>query len=163
MSERADGWAWLPDRLAPLREERRGTGSLRLVETTLLLIAALILAVATVNDLLREVHVNQRLIADLRTWRHYTGHDYRNVSTDQELLGTATKRDVACGNTSPGAPKTKTQICLVLTGPVRDGMRHVAGGWYLPANLEDDVREYRYGCFGAVTAGLCPKTPAGGG
>lgn len=151
------GWSWLPPALRPLERERAGTGSRRLAETTLLLLAGLVLAVASVNDLVRETHVNERLIADLRTWRGYTGHDYRNVSVDQELLGTATKRDVTCGNTSPGAPKTRTQICLVMTGPVRHGRRHVAGGWYLPPNQEQDVRERRYGCFGSITQGLCPR------
>jgi hypothetical protein len=158
-----EGWAWLPAWLRPLREERHGTGSRRLVETTLLLIVGLILAVASVNDLVRAVHVNQRLIADLRTWRHYTGHDYKNISTDQELLGTATKRDVLCGNTEPGPPKRRPQICLVIAGPTRNGMREVLGGWYLPPDIEDDVRSLRHGCFGSVTAGLCPKAPANRG
>jgi hypothetical protein len=159
-AEAAGSWAWLPPALRPSSEDRAGGGSVRLVETTLLLLAALLLAVATVNDVVRQTHVNDRLIADLRTWRQYTGHDYHNLSPDQELLGITTKRDVVCGNTTPGPPKERVQICLVITGPTRPtrgGMRTVAGGWYLPAHLEYDVRERRYGCFGAITRGLCPR------
>ena len=150
-------WNRLPEPLRPLDHERKGTGSLRLVETTLLLFAGLLLAVATVNDLVRQTHVNQRLIADLATWRAYTHHDYHNISVNQELLGIATHRDVVCGNTTPGPPKERVQVCLVLTGPTRGGRRSVAGGWFLPAHTEADVRELRYGCFGSVTAGLCAR------
>lgn len=149
-------WGRLPGWLRPRDHELPGSGSLRLVETTLLLLAGLLLAVATINDVARQTGVNERLIADLRTWRGYTGHDYHNVGVDQELLGITTHRDVVCGNTTPGAPKARVQICLVVTGPTRDGRRRVSGGWYLPANTEDNVRERRYGCFGSVTRGLCP-------
>ena len=65
--------------------------------------SALLLAIATVNDVVRQTHINQRLIADLRTWRAYTGHDYKNVAIEQQLLGPTTKREVVCGNTTPGA------------------------------------------------------------
>jgi hypothetical protein len=122
-----------------------------------LVLVALLLAIATVNDVVRQAGVNHRLVADLRTWRQYTHHDYKNVGADQELLGTATHRDVVCGNTVPGPPKRRTQICLVVTGPVSRGVRTVSGGWYLPAGIEDNVRSARYGCFGTITRGLCPK------
>ena len=117
----------------------------------------LLLAVATINDVARQTGINDRLIADLKTWRSYTAHDYKNIAVSQELLGITTHRDVVCGNTTPGPPKARSQICLVVAGPTRSGRREVRGGWYLPPNTEDDVRERRYGCFGAVTAGLCPK------
>ena len=52
---------------APPHEERRGRGDLRRVESTLLVLAFLLLAVATVNDLVREIHVNERLTVDLRS------------------------------------------------------------------------------------------------
>ncbi len=67
---------------------------------------AVLLAMATVNDVGRQVDVNQRLIADLRTWRHYTGHDYHNLSVEQELLGRTTQHEVVCGNTSPGCAES---------------------------------------------------------
>ncbi len=156
-------WQRLPEWLRPRSTELRGRGELRIVETSVLLLVGLLLAIATVNDVARNAGVNHRLVADLRTWRTYTHHDYKNVGVDQELLGTATKRDVVCGNTVPGPPKRRTQICLVVTGPTHGGTRSVAGGWYLPANVEDNVRSERYGCFGSVTAGVCPSAGSGAG
>ena len=136
----------------------------RLIETTVLVLAGLLLAGATVNDVVRQTHVNQRLIADLRdwratdgAWRTSTGHDYHNLTIEQTVFGERSSRDVVCGNTTPGAPKTKIQLCQAIGGPVIDGRRTVLGGWYLPANTEEDLRRHRYGCFGAVTAGMCPR------
>ncbi len=155
-------WRRLPEPLQPRTAERAGRGELRLIENAVLILIGLFLAVATVYDVGRQAGVNHRLVADLRTWRRYTHHDYKNVGTDQELLGPATHRDVVCGNTVPGPPKARTQICLVMTGPTRDSVRTVSGGWYLPPDTEDNVRSARYGCFGAITHGLCPKPPANG-
>jgi hypothetical protein len=147
----------LPAWLRPRTSERAGTGRTRLVETTLLVLAGVLLATATIDDVARQVRVNGRLSADLRTWRAYTGHDYRNLSVDQQLLGATSGREVICGNTSPGAPKSRTQLCLMVSGPVSGGRRTVDGGWYLPPASED-VRGVRYGCFGAsVREGLCPS------
>jgi hypothetical protein len=151
-------WRRLPEPLQPRSSERRGRGELRLVENAVLILVGLLLATATVADVVRQTGVNHRLTADLRTWRVYTHHNYKNVGADSELLGRRTHRDVVCGNTVPGPPKRRTQICLVVTGPVReDGMRTVSGGWYLPPRVEDDVRSARYGCFGSITRGLCPR------
>ncbi len=150
-----DPWVRLPGWLRPRAVELPGSGRMRLIETTLLVLAGLILAVATVNDLARAVGVNDRLIADERTWRAYTAHDYHNLSIDQEVLGESTQREVVCGNTRPGAPKAATQLCLAIWGAVHDGRRRVHGGWYLPANVED-VRADRYGCFGPGSQGMCP-------
>ena len=150
-------WRRLPARLRPRTSELTGRGEQRLIENAVLLLVGLLLAVATVNDVSRQAGVNHRLVADLRTWRQYTHHNYKNVGADQELLGIATHRDVVCGNTVPGPPKGRTQICLVVTGPTRSGLRTVAGGWYLPPGTEDNVRSARYACFGAITHGLCPK------
>ncbi len=129
----------------------------RLIETTVLVLAGLLLAAATLNDLHRQVHINQRLIADERTWRGYTGHDYHNLSIDQMLLGEGTEREVVCGNTAPGAPHARVQLCLAIWGAVVKGKRPVHGGWYLPAKVEDDVRKARYGCFGGASEGMCPR------
>jgi len=128
----------------------------RLIETTVLVLVALLLAGATVNDVARQTHVNQRLIEDLRTWRAYTHHDYHNLSIEQTLFGERSQREVVCGNTSPGAPKARVQICLAIWGPVVDGKRVVHGGWYLPADTEEDLRRHRYGCFGPTSSGICP-------
>lgn len=147
--------ARLPEGLRPREREIRGSGQLRLTETVLLLLAGLLLAIATVNDVVLETHVNHRLVADLRTWRAYTGHDYKNISTEQDVLHFTTT-DVVCGNTSPGPPKQRTQLCLQLSGPIAHGHRAARGGWYLPPRAED-LRRYRYGCFGPPKdEGKCP-------
>jgi hypothetical protein len=154
-SERRFG-AGLPGWARPRDVEPRGTGQTRLVETTVLLLVGLLLVVATVNDVVRQTHVNHRLAADLRTWRAYTGHAYHNLSVEQNQSGRGT-REVICGNTTPGGPKERVQICLLIIGAVVDGRRTVAGGWYLPAKHED-TRGSRYGCFGsAAGARLCPR------
>jgi hypothetical protein len=59
--------AQLPEWARPRDEERRGLGSLRLAETTILILFGVLLAVATVNDVAQQTHVNHRLIADLHT------------------------------------------------------------------------------------------------
>jgi hypothetical protein len=146
----------LPAWLRPRTLELCGSGRTRLVETTLLALVGILLAVATVNDVVRQTHVNERLIADLSTWRTYTGHDYHNLSIDQRVLGETTQREVVCGNTSPGAPKARTQLCLAIWGPVVAGRRMVHGGWYLPPKAEN-LRAARYGCFGPASEGLCPR------
>ena len=129
---------------------------MRLVETTVLLLAALLLAVATINDVVRQTHVNQRLVIDLHPWRVATGHDYHGLSIEQDIHGHST-REVVCGNTSPGGPKQRVQLCLMITGPVVGGLRVSHGGWYLPPRVED-LRADRYGCFGtAVALGECPR------
>jgi hypothetical protein len=155
-------WAALPAWLRPRDVERvggeYGSPRTRLIETTLLLLVAVLLATATVNDVVRQRNVNERLIADLRTWRNYTRHDYHNLTISQELLGpTSSRREVVCGNTTPGAPKANIEICLAIWGPVVNGRRTVHGGWYLPAKAQDDTRSLRYGCFGPASHGMCPK------
>ena len=87
-------WGWLPAWLRPRSAEVPGSGQLRLVETTLLVLVGVLLAVATVNDVVRQTNVNHRLIADLRTWRAYTGHGYHNLSIEQELFGAHSGREV---------------------------------------------------------------------
>ena len=151
-----DSWARLPDWLRPREREQAGTGSMRLIETTLLVLVGIVLAVATVNDLARQAGINHRLLAVLTTWRSHTGHQYREITVDQELLGSRSEHEVVCGNTSPGAPKARTQLCLVIWGPTVNGRRTIHGGWYLSPGSEDQ-RSTRYGCFGAGAAGMCPR------
>jgi hypothetical protein len=153
---RGGGGGRLAGRLRPRASELPGTGRRRLIETTVLLLAALLLLIATVNDVVLQTHVNHRLVADLRTWRSYTGHRYHNLSVSQDVHGHTT-RDVVCGNTAPGGPKERVQLCLVMTGAVIGGRRAVPGGWYLPPKAED-LRAYRYGCFGrAKQEGRCRR------
>jgi hypothetical protein len=146
----------LPPRLRPRDRELPGSGRQWRIETAVLILVGLLLAIAVVNDVVLGTHVNHRLSADLRTWRSYTGHDYKNVSTEQDVLHFTTV-DVVCGNTVPGPPKERTQVCLQMTGPVSAGRRMVSGGWYVGPKHED-LRRYRYGCFGAPKArGDCPR------
>jgi hypothetical protein len=146
----------LPERLRPRDGERRGTGRMRRIETTVLLLAGLLLAIATVNDVVLQTHTNHRLVADLYTWRIYTGNDYKNLSAEQDQRNHTTL-DVVCGNTTPGPPKERIQLCLQMTGPVVHGRRAARGGWYLPPKAEN-LRRYRYGCFGtAKRQQACPR------
>jgi len=146
----------LPAWLRPRDVEARGSGQMRLLETTLLLLAGLLLAIATVNDVVLRTHTNHRLVADLRTWRDYTGHEYKNLSAEQDQRNYTTT-DVVCGNTSPGPPKERIQLCLQMTGPLIHGRRAARGGWYLPPKAEN-LRRYRYGCFGTTKQQrACPR------
>jgi hypothetical protein len=127
-----------------------------LAESALLVLVGLLLATATGNDLARQIHTNHRLDADLSTWRQYAHRDFHSLSISQDVTGLTTD-EVVCGNTSPGVPKERVQLCLLLKGPVRDGRRGVSGGWYLPPRSED-LHRYRYGCFGqAGSEGRCPQ------
>ncbi len=157
----ASVWDRLPPRLRPLDSDRSKVGQpggarRRRAETIVLVVVGLLLAIASINDVVLNTHVNHRLVADLRTWREYTGHDYKNVSTEQDERNFTTV-DVVCGNTIPGPPKERTQLCLQLTGPVVQGRRAARGGWYLPPR-SDDLKRYRYGCFGPPKSqGACPR------
>jgi hypothetical protein len=159
MSARSAG---IPEWARPREEEQRGLGSLRLAETTILILFGVLLAVATVNDVAQQTHVNRRLIADLHTWRVATGRDYHNLIVSQDLQGHTT-RDTVCGNVSPGAPKERTQVCVTLVGAQVNGERAITGGFYLPPTSENTPSK-RYACFGAaVAAGLCGlKSPPAG-
>jgi hypothetical protein len=158
----------LPEWARPLDSEKLGLGSLRLAETTILILLGVFLVVATVNDVIQQTHVNHRIVADDLTWRMTTHHDYHEITTEQDVK-THTTRDVVCGNVSPGGPDAHTQICLVLVGPVRGGLREVSGGYYLAPKTVDLIR-HRFACFGEpAEAGLCglrtappgsPATPA---
>lgn len=157
-----EAWGWLPEWVRPLEHERRGLGSLRLAETTILILLGVFLAVATVNDVVQQTHVNHRLKADLLTWRTVTGHDYVNLATEQDVK-TYSTRDTVCGNVSPGAPGERAQVCLMLAGAVVSGMRSVSGGYYL-SPYRADLRANRYKCFGlAAETDLCglSSPPAG--
>jgi hypothetical protein len=147
-------FGWLPEWARPREREKRGLGSLRLAETTILILLGIFLAVATINDVVQQTHVNHRIVADDLTWRTATHHDYHEITTEQDVK-THTTRDVVCGNVSPGGPDEHTQVCLVLVGPVLGGLREVSGGYYLAPETVDIVR-HRFACFGEpAEAGLC--------
>jgi hypothetical protein len=158
---RKSGWERLPERLRPRERELRGRGELRRIESTLLVLAFLLLAVAVVNDVVLDTHTATRITADLRTWRTLTARNYHNISVEQDLEHHTT-RDILCGNTSPGPPGALPQICLIVTGPIVHGMRASHGGFYL-LPYTPNKRINRYACFGsAVGEDLCGRaTPAG--
>ncbi len=98
-------WQRLPPWLRPRTVELKGGGNLRLIETTLLVLVGVVLATATVNDVGREVGINRRLIADLKTWRQYTGHDYTTSrSTRKPWARAATAR---CSAATPAPARRK--------------------------------------------------------
>jgi hypothetical protein len=151
----AQDWRGLPQWLRPRDRELPGSGRQWRLETLVLVLVGLLLAIATVNDVVLGTHVNHRLVADLRTWRTYTGLNYKNISTEEDVHKFTTT-DVVCGNTTPGPPKERIQLCLQVTGPVVHGLRVARGGWYLQPRHED-LHRYRYGCFGPPKAqGSCP-------
>jgi hypothetical protein len=152
----------LPERLRPRDSERPGRGDLRRIESTLLALVFVLLAVAVVNDVVRKVErVDERIAADRRTWREATGHNYKDISFERDLFSGA-PRDVLCGSTRPAPPDAAARICLLVVGPVSRGRRAAAGGFYLPPHVPDK-RMYRYACFGtAVAENLCGRpTPRG--
>ena len=151
----------LRDLLGPRTEERRGRGELRLLESAVLVLVGLVLLVATVNDVHRQVHIGNRLSADLESWRALTGVAFHNPFIEQDIKHYST-RDVVCADLTIGKPEGKPQACLIFTGPVRAGRRQARGGFYLVAKGTDihepvlDRPQYRYACFGsAVSEHLC--------
>jgi hypothetical protein len=142
---------------SPWRSSGRppGGAQLWLAESVVLVLVGLLLATATGHDLSRQIHTNHRLSADKSTWRAYTHRDFHSLSVSQDISGLTTN-EIVCGNTTPGLPKERVQLCLLVKGPVRNGRRSVVGGWYLPARAED-LHRYRYACFGAPAhEGRCP-------
>jgi hypothetical protein len=129
------------------RERRRMTWR---VETAVLLAVAALIAIATVYDLTREVKVDNRLTADIETWRHVTGVHDEEVAVEEDLASYST-RDTACGSTNEDKYEVSARLCLMLTGPVRDNRRHVVGGFYLPPYLPLGPHD-RYGCFGSTVS-----------
>lgn len=169
-ASRAEGlFGRLPAWLSPRDQERRGRGEQRLVEGFILVVVAIVLAVATVHDLLREIEIGDRLHADLVSWVSYTKpyfHDaygtYHNPLIEQNVT-TYTTRDVVCANTADIKPAGSVQVCLIFKGPVRAGHRRAVGGYYLYAAGTDihepvlDRPQYSFGCFGSATSEVTPK------
>jgi hypothetical protein len=146
--------ARLPRWLAPRAEQPTGPRLWR-IETVVLIVVGLLLAVASINDLVLTVHNNRQLVADRNTWRHYTHRDYFNVSAAALTVGQPL--DLSCANATPGPPGERTQICILLKGPIKHGLRPVLGGFRLPART-GDYPSNRYGCYGiALTEHLCVK------
>lgn len=145
--QRAGGlFSRLPAWARPLdADDRVGRGRRRVELWALGLIAAVLL-VATVNDLVLQVHTNHRLVKDLATWRAATGLYWNNLGIERDVTR-FTNKDTICGNVATGPPDERAQVCLTMTGPVVHGHRYVTGGYYLPPIMLD-IAENRYSCFG---------------
>jgi hypothetical protein len=151
----------LPPWARPLDRERGG-GRLRRVELATLALAAVLLVVATVNDVVLQTHTNHRLVKDLATWRAATGLHYKNLGVERDAVRFTTK-DTICGNVATGPPDERAQVCLTMVGRVIRGHRYVTGGYYLLPVVLDEAAN-RYSCFGeAASEHLCglASPPAG--
>jgi hypothetical protein len=157
-----DIFSRLPAWACPLERERGAGGTRRRVELVVLLVVGLVLAVATVHDVVLQTHTNHRLAKDLATWRAATGFHYKDLGIERDAVR-FTAKDTICGNVIPGPPDERTQVCLSMTGPAIGGHRYVTGGYYLPALVLDEAAS-RYSCFGeAARERLCgmASPPAG--
>ena len=76
----------LPRWLAPGDEDRPSRRTWR-VETIVLIVVGVLLAVSALNDIVWSVNNNGRLVADQMTWRHYNHRDYFNVSAAPLVVG----------------------------------------------------------------------------
>lgn len=156
----------LPSWLRPLDAEdgepgRAGRRRRRRVENVLLVLLAALIAVAAVYDLTREVKVDNRLTADIETWRQVTGIPDEEVAVEQDLASYSTN-DTACGNLNENKKLVSPRLCVMFTGPVNGNRRKAVGGFYLPPYLPLGPND-RYACFGSTVAEkFCPwATPPG--
>lgn len=139
----------------PVRRRRRR------IELIVLVLLAGVISVATVYDLTREVKVDDRLTADIETWRQVTGIHDEEVAVEEDLASYSTV-DTACGNLVEDKKVVSSRVCLMLKGPVVNNRREYVGGFYLPPYLPLGPND-RYGCFGStVSERFCTwATPPG--
>jgi hypothetical protein len=163
---RLESWfSRLPSWLRPLEEAPQRKGRRWRIETVVLLVLALVISVATVYDLTREVKVDNRLTADIETWRHVAEIPDEEVAVEQDLTSYST-RDTACADVIESKTRVSVRLCLMLDGPVSGNRRKVLGGFYLPPYLSLGPND-RYGCFGSTvgehfcTYGPRPGLPGG--
>lgn len=163
----------LPSSLRPLdseSEERdQARRRRRRLEIVVLLLLAAVISVASVYDLTREVKVDDRLTADIETWRHVTGIPDEEVAVEEDLASYSTV-DTACGNLNPDKNAVSVRVCVMLKGPIVNNRRDAVGGFYLPPYLPLGPND-RYGCFGstrsehfctwAIPPGLTSAVPKG--
>ncbi|HEX2015877.1 MAG TPA: hypothetical protein VGN69_04210 [Solirubrobacteraceae bacterium] len=128
---------------------------LRRIETVALVLLAVLLGAAVIDDVVRQVGIDKRILLDKRTYRRefptaVTKHIFVNPGKRDTL-------DIACAHL-PGATD---RGCLMLTGPSqRVTTRNVVGSYRLPRRHPDKYR-YRYRCAGlALERGLCPHGAA---
>ena len=153
----------LPDWLAARPDGQRDPASrdVRAIETTILLLVGLLLAVAVVYDVAYQTRVNIRESADRATWRAFAHIQTKHLSVLPPERGTT---DIVCRSSSTVAATAAHQVrvCLVVSGPTVHGLRHIDGGFYLQPKRSDSFA-YRYGCFGLpARTRFCGATSAAG-
>jgi len=123
---------------------------LRRIELIVLIAIGALLLAAVIDDVVRQVGIDDRVLIDKRTYSRYfptavSKHIFVNPGKRSTL-------DVACAHL-PGAPD---RGCLMLAGPSRALPRQVLGSYRLPRKHPDKHR-FRYSCTGlAVRRALCP-------
>jgi hypothetical protein len=126
-----------------------------MLETTALVLVGVMLAVAVIYDLALDVGNDHRIAADEATWTRFTGLKPVTIWAKPVSLGQTT--DISCGSVAIGPHVRETQVCVVLVGPVRNGLRTVFGAWQLRWGVADH-RADRFGCVGgAVSPKWCPR------
>jgi len=132
----------------PQRERDPASRDVRTIESTILVLIGLLLAVAVVYDVVHQVRLNTRESADRATWRTFAHVSDVKTRLDVRTLERGTT-DFVCRSTSTVAAIAAHQLrlCLMISGPIVDGRRHIDGGYYIPPQTSDRYA-YRYGCFG---------------
>jgi hypothetical protein len=144
--------SWLAPRESTDKTLRRGP--LWMYETFALIVIGIVLIVAVLYDVSYDVGNDHRMAADVATWRQFVGQKPTTIWAHPVVLGHT--EDVSCGTVALGPSATETQVCLLLVGPVRDGLRTIAAGWQLPWGDSDHSYD-RFACFGPAASGWCPK------
>jgi hypothetical protein len=145
--------SWLAPRESTDKTLRRGP--LWMYETFVLIVVGIVLSVAVIYDLSYDVGNDHRMAADVATWRLFVGQKPTTIWAHPVQLGHTT--DVSCGTVALGPAVNETQVCLLLVGPVRNGLRRIYGGWQLAWGLSDHTG-YRFACFGSVVnTHWCPR------
>lgn len=145
--------ARLPAWLRPADSEQqaaRPARRRRRIEAIVLVVIAALVSVATVYDLTREVKVDDRLTADIETWRQLTRIPDEEVAIEQDLASYSTV-DTACGDIEEPKRWASARVCVMMDGPVVGNRRHVMGGFDLPPSVPLGPND-RYDCFGSTVS-----------
>jgi hypothetical protein len=129
----------------------------RWVETAAAIAIGLVLAVAVVHDVARQVRINKRVSADKQTWLAYAvprsipyaQSQYKRLGVRLLERGTT---DFVCQPTALThvLAVREQRLCLMVSGPVRSsGTRTIDGGYYVLPSREDRYAN-RYRCFGLM-------------
>jgi hypothetical protein len=144
-----------PRRLLPRWAAHRPQGDpdpasrdVRAIETTVMALIGLLLAVAVIYDVAHQVGINTRTTADRATWRAYAHVSDVKTRIDVRTLLRGTT-DFACRSTStvPAVAAHQVRLCLMISGATHGNRRAIDGGYYLAPHASDRY-DYRYGCFG---------------